>query len=84
GRSDRRGPPGGGAAPGAPAGGAGPPIRDPAGRPVPPPRPRAGPLTRLRAGLDPTLPLLFVPYLFSRSHGARATRQVAEFLAEEL
>ena len=47
-------------------------------------RTRAGHLTRLRAGLDPTLPLLFVPYLFSRSHGARATRQVAEFLAEEL
>ena len=40
-------------------------------------RTRAGHLTRLRAGLDPTLPLLFVPYLFSRSHGARATRQVA-------
>lgn len=47
-------------------------------------RTRAGHLTRLRAGLDPALPLLFVPYLFSRSHGARATRQVAEYLAEEL
>ncbi len=47
-------------------------------------RTRAGHLTRLRAGLDPRLPLMFVPYLFSRSHGVRATRQVAEFLAEEL
>ena len=47
-------------------------------------RSRAGHLTRLRAGLDPSLPLLFVPYLFSRTHGARATRQVAEMLADEL
>ena len=29
-------------------------------------------------------PLLYVPYLFQRSHGVRATRQVAEHLAEEL
>lgn len=47
-------------------------------------RTRAGHLATLRAALDPTLPMIYVPYLFSRSHGARATRQVAEYLAEEL
>jgi hypothetical protein len=47
-------------------------------------RTRAGTSPACDAGLDPTLPLLYVPYLFTRSHGARATRQVAELLAEEL
>ncbi|MFN8018108.1 MAG: ArsA family ATPase [Acidimicrobiales bacterium] len=47
-------------------------------------RSRAEHLATLRAALDPTLPMLYVPYLFTRSHGARATRQVAELLAEEL
>ena len=47
-------------------------------------RTRAEHLATLRAAVDPTLPLIYVPYLFTRSHGARATRQVAEFLAEEL
>jgi anion-transporting ArsA/GET3 family ATPase len=47
-------------------------------------RTRATHLTRLRAELPPGTPLLYVPYLFQRSHGARATRQVAAHLAEEL
>jgi anion-transporting ArsA/GET3 family ATPase len=47
-------------------------------------RTRAEHLATLRSALDPTLPMLYVPYLFTRSHGARATRQVAELLAEEL
>jgi anion-transporting ArsA/GET3 family ATPase len=47
-------------------------------------RTRAEHLATLRAALDPALPLLYVPYLFTRTHGARATRQVAEYLAEEL
>jgi anion-transporting ArsA/GET3 family ATPase len=47
-------------------------------------RTRAGHLATLRQALDPTLPMLYVPYLFTRSHGARATRKVAELLAEEL
>ena len=47
-------------------------------------RTRAGHLATLRDGLDARLPLLYVPYLFTRSHGARATRRVAELLAEEL
>ncbi|MDP1819218.1 MAG: ArsA family ATPase [Acidimicrobiales bacterium] len=41
-------------------------------------------LARLRDELPTGTPLLYVPYLFQRSHGARATRQVAEHLAEEL
>lgn len=41
-------------------------------------------LARLREELPEGTPLLYVPYLFQRSHGVRATRQVAEHLAEEL
>jgi anion-transporting ArsA/GET3 family ATPase len=41
-------------------------------------------MTRLREELPEGTPLLYVPYLFQRSHGVRATRQVAEHLAEEL
>ena len=41
-------------------------------------------LARLREELPAGTPLLYVPYLFQRSHGARATRQVAEHLGEEL
>lgn len=47
-------------------------------------RTRAEHLATLRRALDPALPLVYVPYLFTRSHGARATRKVAELLAEEL
>jgi len=47
-------------------------------------RTRAEHLTTLREALDPALPMIYVPYLFTRSHGARATRRVAELLAEEL
>ena len=47
-------------------------------------RTRAQHLTHLREGLPPGTPLLYVPYLFQRSHGARATSQVAAHLGEEL
>ena len=47
-------------------------------------RTRAGHLDRLRAGVQADVPLLFVPELFSRSHGVRATRQVASYLSAEL
>jgi anion-transporting ArsA/GET3 family ATPase len=47
-------------------------------------RTRTTHLERLRAGVDPTLPILFVPELFARTHGMRATTQVAERLGEEL
>ena len=47
-------------------------------------RTRSVHLARLRDELPAGTPLLYVPYLFQRSHGLRATRQVAEHLAEEL
>lgn len=47
-------------------------------------RTRVGHLSRLREGLDPAVELLFVPELFTRHHGIRATRQVADALAGEL
>jgi len=47
-------------------------------------RTRAAHLERLRDGIDPDLPLLYVPYLFARTHGLRSTRVVADALAAEL
>jgi anion-transporting ArsA/GET3 family ATPase len=47
-------------------------------------RTRAGHLLRLREGLDSSIPVLYLPYLFSRSHGLRTTGQVAASLGEEL
>ncbi len=47
-------------------------------------RTSAGHLQRLRAGIPPGVPMLYVPYLFSRSHGLRSTRQVAAALSAEL
>ena len=47
-------------------------------------RTRSTHLERLRAGIDPDVPLLYLPYLFTRSHGLRTTRQVAGSLGEEL
>jgi anion-transporting ArsA/GET3 family ATPase len=47
-------------------------------------RTRGGHLARLRDELPSETPLIYVPYLFQRSHGVRATRQVAEHLGEEI
>jgi anion-transporting ArsA/GET3 family ATPase len=47
-------------------------------------RSRAVHLARLRDQLPGDVPLLFLPYLFTRSNGIRRTHQVAEHLAEEL
>jgi anion-transporting ArsA/GET3 family ATPase len=47
-------------------------------------RTRAQHLERLREGVKPDVPMLYVPYLFVRSHGLRSTRQVAEALSAEL
>jgi anion-transporting ArsA/GET3 family ATPase len=47
-------------------------------------RTRAAHLQRLRAGLPGDLSMLYIPYLFTRDEGVRATRQVAEALSEEL
>jgi hypothetical protein len=47
-------------------------------------RTRSTHLERLRKGIDPSVPLLYLPVLFTRSHGLRTTRQVAESLGEEM
>jgi anion-transporting ArsA/GET3 family ATPase len=47
-------------------------------------RTRSTHLAKLREGLPPDVPLLYVPYLFQRTHGVRATRNVAEHLSAEL
>jgi anion-transporting ArsA/GET3 family ATPase len=45
-------------------------------------RTKAAHLARLRDAVE--LPMLYVPYLFSRTHGLRETRVVADALGEEL
>jgi len=47
-------------------------------------RTRAGHLERLRDAVGNDVPLLFVPYLFTRGHGLRTTAQTAEALGAEL
>ncbi len=47
-------------------------------------RSRTEHLERLREAIDPAIPLLYVPYLFFRSHGLRATHQMADALSAEL
>ncbi|HEV2361948.1 MAG TPA: anion-transporting ATPase, partial [Acidimicrobiales bacterium] len=44
----------------------------------------AGHLEELRAGIDASVPLMYLPYLFGRAHGLRAVRQVASALSDEL
>jgi anion-transporting ArsA/GET3 family ATPase len=47
-------------------------------------RSRVRHLARLREGLPAGVPVLNLPYLFTRSHGVRATAKIAESLGEEL
>jgi anion-transporting ArsA/GET3 family ATPase len=47
-------------------------------------RSSAGHLATLRERLPRDLPLLYVPYQFTRAHGMRTTRIVAEHLAQEV
>ncbi len=47
-------------------------------------RTRAAHLARLRAELPESTPVLYVPFLFQRTHGVRATGQLAQHLSEEL
>ena len=47
-------------------------------------RTRAVHLDHLRSAIDPRMPMLYVPYLFTRAHGLRSTRYVAEALSAEL
>jgi anion-transporting ArsA/GET3 family ATPase len=65
-------------------GGATAPVLDAARLAVTLRRTRATHLDRLRRGIDPSVPMLYLPYLFTRSHGLRTTRQVAASLGEEL
>lgn len=66
------------------AGGDAAPLFDAARLAVTLRRTRAQHLDDLRRAVDPALPLLYVPYLFVRSHGLRASRMVAEALGAEL
>jgi anion-transporting ArsA/GET3 family ATPase len=47
-------------------------------------RTRTEHLARLRRELPPDVPLLYVPYLFTRMHGLRATTTLAEAIGGEL
>jgi anion-transporting ArsA/GET3 family ATPase len=47
-------------------------------------RSRTEHLERLRRAIDPEVPLLYMPYLFFRTHGLRATHQIATALSAEL
>ncbi|MGI9021672.1 MAG: ArsA family ATPase [Acidimicrobiales bacterium] len=47
-------------------------------------RTRANHLDRLRQAVPPEVPMLFVPYLFTRGHGLRTTAQTAEALSAEM
>ena len=43
-----------------------------------------GHLENLRQGIDASVPLVYVPYLFARAYGIRAVRQIAAALSDEL
>jgi len=60
------------------------PLLDAAGLAVTLRRSRTEHLERLREAIDPSIPMLYVPYLFFRSHGLRATHQMADALSAEL
>jgi anion-transporting ArsA/GET3 family ATPase len=47
-------------------------------------RARTGHLEMLRQSIDPSVPLLYLPELFTRGYGRRSTAQVAEALSAEL
>jgi anion-transporting ArsA/GET3 family ATPase len=47
-------------------------------------RSRVPHLERLRDGLPAGLPLVYLPFLFHRSHGVRATSRIAEALGDEM
>lgn len=47
-------------------------------------RSRVPHMSRLREGLPEGMPVVNLPFLFTRSHGVRATARIAEFLGEEL
>jgi anion-transporting ArsA/GET3 family ATPase len=47
-------------------------------------RSRTEHLEHLREAVDPGIPMLYMPYLFFRTHGLRATHQIADALSAEL
>ncbi|MBV9659820.1 MAG: anion-transporting ATPase, partial [Acidimicrobiales bacterium] len=47
-------------------------------------RSRTEHLEHLRQAVDPAIPMLYMPYLFFRTHGLRATHQIADALSAEL
>ncbi len=47
-------------------------------------RARTGHLDALRESIDPSVPLLYLPELFTRGYGRRSTAQVADALSAEL
>lgn len=47
-------------------------------------RSRVQHLTRLREGIGSTVPLLYLPFLFHRAHGVRATSVLAQAISDEL
>jgi anion-transporting ArsA/GET3 family ATPase len=47
-------------------------------------RSRTEHLERLRDAVDPGIPMLYMPYLFFRARGLRATHQIADALSAEL
>jgi anion-transporting ArsA/GET3 family ATPase len=47
-------------------------------------RTRAAHLDHLRASIDSSVPMLYLPYLFTRAYGIRTTRQLAEAVSAEL
>jgi hypothetical protein len=47
-------------------------------------RSRTAHIARLAAELPPATPLVFVPELFTRAQGIRATRMVADALGDEV
>ena len=65
-------------------GGASAPLLDAARLAVTLRRTRAAHLDHLRSAVDASLPMLYVPYLFTRGYGLRSTRYVAEALGAEL
>ncbi|HEV3130743.1 MAG TPA: ArsA-related P-loop ATPase [Acidimicrobiales bacterium] len=47
-------------------------------------RTRTTHLDHLRRNIEESVPMMYLPYLFTRSHGLRTTRQVSASLGEEL
>ncbi len=47
-------------------------------------RSKAKHLERLRSEIEPSVPILYLPYIFSHFHGLRTTRKIAQAISEEI